>query len=159
MAFDADSLTPVISLERAVKRDADALDAGQSGEFTFQLIVEPANSFQGVSGSHGVDVDDIAIGGGETEILPLQVAESLRHQACADEEYERESSLKDDQSLLRQERSIASGTIQSSQGFGRIGVRRNPCRNNAEDNTCDQRQKKGEAKNNRGRRCRYRHLF
>src|SRR5215831_10857949 len=102
MALHPDALAPIVSLERTVESETDVLDARNRGEFALQLFAEPADSFEIVSGSDRIDVDDIAIGSGDAEVLALEITQGLGHQSCTHQEHERERRLHDDQSLLRQ---------------------------------------------------------
>jgi len=133
MALHKNPFAPVVTLERTVESDADALNSRESREFLLQALIEGTNGFDVVSRAHGIDVDDVAVRGDDSKILLFEIAKSLRHQAGANKEYERNGGLHDDERFLRKMTAVAGGTIQATKGFGGIGVRRNPCGYDAEN--------------------------
>ena len=71
-ALDKHAFAPVIALQRAVQRHAHALHAGKSGEFALQSFVGGADGGGGVARAGGIEVEDVAVGGGDAEILMLE---------------------------------------------------------------------------------------
>jgi hypothetical protein len=84
--------------------------------------------------------------------VKLPDLESLRPENGHGEQNQRQGSLCDDQRFLWQGRTIAGGAVGAAQSFGRIGVRRDPRRGRAKDNSSDQRQPEGEGQNWKQRR-------
>ena len=85
----------------------------------------------------------------DSEVLMFEMAQALHEQACADQQHQRKCCLNYDQRLLRQGGMIPRGAIHSMQGFGRIGVGRDPGRHNAEYDSSEQRKNKSEGQHNR----------
>ena len=59
---------------------------GNAENLIFDLTVESRQTIDGVSGAGGIEVEDVAIGGLDAEVLMLEVAESPRHEDGAGEE-------------------------------------------------------------------------
>ena len=78
-ALYVDSLAPVITLERAVQGDADALDARKRRKLLLQALVERAHGIDVVSSAHGIDMDDVAIRRGNAKVLMFEIAQGLGH--------------------------------------------------------------------------------
>ena len=89
------SLSPIVSFQRAVESDADTLRAGQCCELSFQLLVERAYGIHVVSGAHGINVDYVTVGCGDAEILPLKIAQGLRHESGPHQEHQGKGRLQD----------------------------------------------------------------
>src|SRR5215471_4814817 len=102
MAFKPYPFAPVVSFESAVERDANVFHSWHGRELALQSLVEGANVIDLVSRSHGIEVNHVAVCGGESVVLLLQVAQRLGQQARANQKHERESRLQHDEGLLRQ---------------------------------------------------------
>ena len=106
-----------------------------------------------VAGSLGIDVDDIAVLRLQVEIHVLESGQVLGEEPRADQQYQRERGLKDDQSALEEGCARGGGSGAAAQGFGRIGLCRDPCGSYAKQNAGQKRQSAGEGKDDRRRAC------
>ena len=76
----------------------------------------------------GFQMQHIPVGYVQSEILMLQVLQGFCEQPRARQQHQRERRLKDNHPFLRQRRAVSHRPGLAAQGFGWIGVGRNPGR-------------------------------
>ena len=94
MAFDPYAFTPVVAFECTVERDTNMFHTGKRCELALQSLVEGANVIHLESRSHRVEMNHVAVRGGQSVVLLLQIAQRLCQQACADEKHQRRAACK-----------------------------------------------------------------
>ena len=146
MALLDNALAPVVAFQRTIHSHAHAGDAGQRGEAIFDLAIERGQAIDGIARAGRIEMQHVAVGSGDAEVLMLQVGERFGHQNGSGEQDQGERGLKYDQSFLRQRRAVARGAVHAAQRLGRLCVRRQPRRTRAKENAGDQRDQKGKAK-------------
>ena len=99
-ALDKDAFAPVVAFEWRVERERDLLDSGEGTEVLIYLSIEGFQLLWLITGVVGTDMDDEPVFGFDAEVLVLKIVEALCHQACADEQHDRECGLKDDKRSL-----------------------------------------------------------
>ena len=97
-----DALTPVVALERAVHGQTHGGYARQSSEAILDLAIERGQAVGGVAGACRIEVEHVAVGCIDAEVLVLQVGERFGHQDSSGQQHDGERSLKDDECLLGQ---------------------------------------------------------
>ncbi len=104
-------LSPSSGLYRAMP---DVSHAGHRGEAVLDLAVEAGQAFNGVACAVRIEVQHVAVAGGDAEVLVLQIGQRFGHQDGAGQQHQRQRRLKDNQGLLRQRRAVARGASRST---------------------------------------------
>ena len=130
-----DALAPVVAFQRAIERHADVGHARQRGEAVFDLAIERGQTVDGIAGASRIEMQHVAVGSGDTQLLMFQVGQRFGHQDGSGEQNQGERSLKYDQRFLRQRGAVSCGAIDASQRLGRLCVRRQPRRPRPEHHT------------------------
>ena len=145
LTLDLDASAPVVVLHGSVGAEADIDDAGERVEALFDGAIESVELALGVSGSLGIDVDDVAIGRIEFELGGLEFGEATGEEAGAHEQNEGESGLADHENAL-EEGSAGSGAAGTGpKGLGGLGFGSNPSGSSAEESSGEQGEGEGKS--------------
>ena len=98
----ADASSPVVVFHGGIQANADLSHAGDGVEAILDGAIERRQLRGGVARGLRVDVDDITVGGFQVQVGVLELVETLREQAGADQKYERHGGLEDDEAALQQ---------------------------------------------------------
>ena len=80
MSLLDDAVSPVVAFERTVEGQAYAANSGQCRKAIFHFAIKSGQSLGSVARALGINMQDVAIGSGNAEILLLEIAEGFAHQ-------------------------------------------------------------------------------